>query len=197
MSTSRPAAWPDIAATTAITLPSGYVIQLRQELDTEAYYTLNDILLEIAQMGWREARPDEIPADWTPTPGQPVYRVREFTREHRAHLRELNRDVVLLWLDAWDIRPPFAPESAPPMPVTRDALKNLRREITQEIDDAVGRHQQPLLDEIAGLFKAGPRGNEEAAPSTPGAMSSSGSASARTRRRTPSPGGPSAGSPAR
>lgn len=193
MSTSRPAAWADPTDTVPVVLPSGYTIALRAELDTESYYVLNDILIELAGMGWRDATPAETPAEWTPSRTQPVYRVREMTRELRAAQRELNRDVVLLWLDEWDLRAPGAPADAPALPVTREALKALRREIAQEIDNAVGEHQQPLLNEIVGLFAGAPAGKAAAASSSPGASKSPGSASARTRRPTSSRAGRSAG----
>lgn len=193
MTTSRPAAWADPTDTVPVGLPSGYTIHLRAELDTESYFVLNDILIELAGMGWREATPAETPKDWKPTLTQPVYKVRDVSREHRAAMRQLNRDVVLLWLDAWDLRAPFAPEGAPAMPVTADALKSLRREIAQEIDAAVGAHQQPVLDEIVGLFKGAPAGKAAAGASSPGESKSPPSASARTRRRTSSRGGLSTG----
>jgi hypothetical protein len=197
LSTSRPAAWADPTDTEPVVLPSGYTIALRRELDVESYYVLNDILLEVASTGWREARPEEIPEGWKPSPSQRVYQVRELTREHRKTLRSLNRDVVLLWVDEWDIRPLDAPPDAPAMPVTKEALSQLRRDVAEEIEAAVGRHQEPFLQELLGLFgKApAPSGNAPADLSTHGDSKSSGSASARTRPRTKSPSGRSTGTP--
>lgn len=176
MQETRRAAWPDLDASTAVTLPSGYTIHLRQELDAETYYLLGDILVELAS----------ITADDSPLS----------LRDRRARQRALNREMALVWLVGWDILPRDARPGEAPMPITDDALQMLDLDIRQEVDDAIGAHQEPYIARVVEIFAGAPKGKAAAsAQAGRGATKSSASASARTRRPTSSRAGRSAGTP--
>lgn len=169
----RRKAWPSLDETEAITIPSGYTIHVRKELEAEAYYVLADILLEQAKLS------DNV------------------SREARATRRALHRETVLTWVTHWDILPPHAEPGEPPMPVSDEALRMLDVRVSEEISDAVGRHQQPFLDEIVQILTGAPKsGKTTAAQKRPaaGAASSSASASGPTPRPTSSRAGRRVGS---
>lgn len=172
---TRREAWPDLDASTAVTLPSGYTVHLRQELDSETYYVLGDILVELTTLTQDEGGVS--------------------LRERRSRQRALNREIALVWLVGWDIRPRGAEIDEPPMPITDDAIQMLDLDVREEIDDVIGQHQEPYIAKVVQLFGRAPRGKATAEQTGRGATKSSASASARTRRPTSSRAGRSTGTP--
>lgn len=192
--TQKRSPWPNPDARKVVPLACGESIALREELTTEAYHTLKDLLQDEFDLHVRPAEPQEVPPDWQPTPAQPVcYVARRLTREDRRRQREITREFIGLWVDEWSLRAPGAPETALPVPVTAEALRELAPSVAEEIWGAVSAHQGPYLDAVLGIFKGAPAGNAAADPLTTGATTSSRSASARTRPRTSSRSGPSGG----
>lgn len=167
--TGRREAWPDLDATKAIALPSGYTIHVRQELEAESYYVLGDILVEMAELSGNSSR------------------------EARVKRRDLNREVVLLWVTHWDIRPRDASATDAPMPMSDEALRMLDYHVITEIDDAVGEHQRPYVAEVVQILSGAPKGKATAVAAGTGGGTSSASASVPTPRPTTSRAGRRAG----